>query len=151
MPVTLEKSKKRFDGKLTSKGKAKCPVCGRTSIIYQRTVDRTMATTLQLWAKERGDSYIHVRSFLESKGLESQARGGSFTKLRHWGLIESKARQSGYWRITKKGFEYLSGRRKIYKVALVANQDGRVIGYLAEEGKVSIHYALNTRFDKGKL
>jgi len=151
MPITLEKAKKRFEDKLRSKGKTKCPVCGRTSIIYQRVVDRTMATTLQLWAKERGDAYVHVRSFLESKGLESQARGGSFTKLRHWGLIESKGRQSGYWRITEKGFAYLAGRKKIHKVALVANQDGRVIGYLAEEGKVSIHDALNTKFDKGKL
>lgn len=151
MSISLEKAKKRFESKLQRRSKAKCPLCERTSIVYKRVVDKTMATTLQLWAKEHGDSFIHVRRFLERKGLDSQARGGSFTKLRHWGLIESKGRQTGYWRITKKGFEYLSGRRRIHKVALVANQDGKVIGYLAEEGKVTIHDALNTKFNKGKL
>jgi hypothetical protein len=110
-----------------------------------------MATTLQLWAKEYGDSFVHVRKFLERRGLDSQARGGSFTKLRHWGLIESKGRQTGYWRITEKGFRYLNGKKKIHKTALVANQDGKVIGYLVEDGKVTIHDALNTKFDRNKI
>lgn len=150
MPKTLSEAKDRFDKKLKRDFRAKCPLCNRVSIIYKRVIDKTMATTLMLWAKEHGNSYIHVRKFLEGHGLESQARGGSFTKLRHWRLIESKGKHSGYWRITERGFAYLKGK-KLYKVALVANNDGDLIGFLAEEGKASISDALNTSFKREKI
>ena len=61
--------------------------------------------------------------------------------LRHWGLVEQKAR--GLWTITDKGRDFLDGRLKVPKYVLI--RGNRVVGYDGE--MVSVEDCRKQRFE----
>ena len=106
---------------------AKCPLCTQFTKIYKRKVNAAMARALILMWKEGDLSarlYVHVPSI-------DPTRGGDVAKLGFWGLIEEEkiARtdggRAGYWRVTQKGEDWISGKTTIQKYARV--YDGRLL------------------------
>lgn len=95
-----------------------CPCCGRTCKIYRRVINRTQARWLlalvAAW-RERGGAWISVHDDA-LKGT----RGGDYSKLRHWGLIEPSERvvgQSPAWRPTERGALFADGELEVPRYA----------------------------------
>jgi len=109
----------------------------RPSVVKRKVYPRTYAMSFdclmglgRLLAIAR--SYEDLRTYVKVSHLNLPHNvGGSFAKLRHWGLIESKDNK---WRITPKGKKFVSKGLKVYKnVVLMAGEhvgfDGNKIGY----------------------
>ncbi len=139
-----------FDKKLHRKGEQKCPCCKIVVKLTPRKIDSTMVRTLILMATQ-GDDWIHVRRFCEANGFKSLSRGGSYSKLAHWGMMESKKFGSGIWRVTSKGHAFATGRRKTWAQALIKNRDKEFIGFIREAGRVTVGEALGAKFDLAEV
>ncbi len=89
-----------------------CPCCRRYVKIYRRKLYSTMgAVLLHMYQENRNNKgvFLHIPSLLNGKGVA--ARGGDFSKLRLWDLIEPQQdKPAGFYRITKKGIEFAECR-----------------------------------------
>jgi hypothetical protein len=111
-----------------------CPVCTGKVKTYKRNLPAAdlpaLAYLLYLTVKEEkrrqkagepsGLIWIHI------KDLQGKSGGGDFAKFRHWDLIVAKPNEddpskkdSGYWRITHEGAEFVRNRTKISKRILI--------------------------------
>lgn len=97
-----------------------CPCCGQRVQLYGRVITSAMAHWLVvLWLRwqekvkkapptKKGDCWVQIK---EIKGV----RGGDYAKLKLWELVEARPkdpadpdqRNSGYWRPTKKGQDFV--------------------------------------------
>lgn len=122
-----------------------CPCCKQLVKLYPHKLNATAVSDLiRLWNlsdRETG-AFRHVREF-------SHDRGGSFAKLAHWGLVDSKInddtkkRTSGMWCITDAGKEFVIGLTSIPERAYLFN--GKC--YAMSNNKVNIREALRNKFD----
>jgi len=93
--------------------------------------------------------YHHNKEFK----LPDTIGAGDFTKLRYWDLIEtrandnSKTKDSGFWRITEKGRDYVEDRIQVPKICMVFNRRAR--GFSTD--LVGIRDALGKDFDYPEL
>lgn len=124
---------------------APCPLCQQHSKMYRRKINSGMARSLIHMYRSAGTSWIHVRLI----GAKSREEG----KLAYWGLVEEQkgaglhGGRAGYWRVTRKGEDFLNGHLKVPKYAKVYN--GQVYGFEGDD--VSIKDALGTKFDYEEL
>lgn len=79
---------------------------------------------------------------------------GIFSKLRYWGLIESRGDESedgnkwnGWWRITELGTEFVLGNAKVMKTADTYNQ--QCFGLRGP--MVDIHWCLRNQFNYNEM
>lgn len=111
----------------TSKG-VECPTCEGRVKVYWRHVNASMARDLIIAFRKARRDWFHQPTVLPT------ARGGDFTKMRYWDLIEPMpgeradgSTRTGWWRITDEGEEWLRGRTTIsHKFARVLI--GQVLG-----------------------
>jgi hypothetical protein len=99
----------------------KCPLCTQFTKIYRRKVNAAMARALILMWRE-GDLgrrlYVHVPSI-------DPTRGGDVAKMAFWGLIEEERAvradggRAGFWRVTRRGEDWIQGKVTIPKYARV--------------------------------
>lgn|SRR3990167_3611991 len=107
-----------------------CPLCGRFVKIYPRSINAGMCKSLillyQLKAKLNPENgWLHIqREF--TKNFKLNATAMDYIQLERWGLIEEMTNQGddkkknvGYWRITKKGVEFIFKRICLPKKAFV--------------------------------
>lgn len=123
---------------------AKCPCCTQFTKVYRRKVNAAMARALILMWKE-GDLgrrlYVHVPSI-------DPTRGGDVAKMEYWGLIEEERAiridggRAGYWRVTRRGEDWIEGKVTIPKYARV--YDGKLLSLSGPA--VGIHEALGDWF-----
>jgi hypothetical protein len=147
-------SAKLFTSKNLKKG-TDCPLCKQDVKMYWKKIDSNMAKYLivlyKLTAQKTNREYFHTETDLKV----TQKVGGSFAKLRWWGLIEQKekdtdyttARTSGLWKITDKGKQYVRGEIKLPLYVKLYNK--KMYG---TDGKdVDIRHSLNAKFNYTEL
>ena len=138
----------------TKKG-ARCPCCHLLAKVWKRTVTGSMAHALVLVAGEtkKGecdpDWWIHIPSLLSRKASGATARGGDYTKLKYWGLLEKLpgkgTREDGsprkaLWRITSRGLRFVMNEITIDKYVFtyddtIIDRDTRQVGIVDCLGK----------------
>lgn len=86
-----------------------CPCCGvEHNILYKRNLYKSMVKALVSFAQ--GAKNIHAASV------------GDFTKLAHWGMVESTDLPGkGAWRLTQRGADFINGNISVPKSVFLCN------------------------------
>jgi hypothetical protein len=103
----------------------KCPCCYQRVALNPCSITTTMALgLLNLFKLTRDNNEpVHV------KDLNISSSGGAFAQLSKWGLIASYVnhdktkRTSGFWYITQKGEQFVTGQIKVPKKAYIYNNE----------------------------
>lgn len=107
-----------------------CPVCTSRIKTYTRNLPRAdLGALVSLYylttQQEKGTGQV-CSEFFHIAELQGKSGGGDFAKFRFWGLIESKPnaddpskKDSGLWRITPKGREFVENTRRLPKKVFV--------------------------------
>ena len=117
-----------------------CPCCDQFVKLYRRKLNSGMAHSLvSLWKQAR-QYYVHVPSTMGKSD-------GDIAKLRYWELIESHPEQSGYWRVTELGEQFVTGQITVPSHVLLYNN--RFLGL--DGDSVSIEDCLGEKFSYAEL
>lgn len=76
-----------------------CPCCEQDVAVYKRPLYGSMVKAMLRMCVSAEEEGAWVRM--------KDTRGGDYAKLRFWGLVESKGKNSGIWRITPYGMRFL--------------------------------------------
>jgi hypothetical protein len=153
-PVITE-AQDRLEEAAVGKGSS-CPCCGQFVKVYRRKLYTQMAMALvhiyQDHCIHGFAGFIHVPSLLNGKGVV--ARGGDYTKLEHWGLIEPQqggrndgSYRTGMWRVTQLGRDFVEDKMRVPSHAWFYNN--QLVGM--DHEMISIREALGQEFDYGAL
>jgi hypothetical protein len=123
-----------------------CPVCNRYARRYRRSMNSTMAKSLQ-WLCRQGipGEYIDVPNTAPSWLI----RSNQLPTLRWWGLVErlaskdAKRKHSGMWRATEDGRRFANNESTVPKYAVTYG--GECQGFEGEH--ISIPQTENIDFD----
>jgi hypothetical protein len=102
----------------------------------------------KLSKKNPNTEYFHVKEFCK------KTRGGDNAKMVFWGLIEElpstddAKKNSGYWKITKKGSDFVENKIKIQKTIICYNSE--FLGF-GDDGYVNIEKCLGKKFNYTEL
>lgn len=142
---------------------AVCPCCDRPLALQKRPLYGQMALALLLIHKHTAalaaPDYVHVPSFLVTRGLPPRLTAsirGDYSKLRYFGLLESRRAETGetrrdgnprlgLWRVTEAGTLFCLNRLRVPKYVYLLN--GRPVAGLATTETVNVVEALGDRFD----
>jgi hypothetical protein len=137
-----------------------CPTCDKWAQKYNRQIYATVAASLVvIYRMSGGDTgkYIHTTDMVKYHPVCINGRS-DFPKLLFWGLIEAKpfdakdaardVKQSGWWRITGRGVDFVLGKIKVAKWIVTYNDI--FLGFKDEE-QVSIHDCMNEKFSYSEL
>lgn len=133
---------KRYEG-------VRCPCCDSYIRVYARTITRSQVHFLRdLYRAQSRLPAVDRPRGLDVRKLEGQhMRGGDYSKLRLWGLIERGERGHGHWYLTGKGVQWLRGRIRVPRYAYVDR--GELVRFSAEQ--LSVHDAHRETFDLDEL
>ncbi len=135
-----------------------CPCCMQFVKTYRRALTDTMAAGLIAFYKAVGDSgeYFHLLTLAGDRAANVRYwRCGGFAKLRYWGLMEGDPtakgkKNSGFWRITEKGRQFVEKTIQLPKAVYVFI--GNVINIEGvEEPLVDIKQCLKKKFSYDEL
>jgi len=114
-----------------SKG-VECPCCTQYVKLYRRAFTRAMAIGLKfLYDCQTTDKhgYVHLEDYLKDQKCASSIRG-DMPKARFWGLIEGRnekrdddSKRNGYYKITKKGEDFIEGLICIPDAVFIFNNE----------------------------
>ena len=134
---------------------AKCPCCNQNVKMYWKKIDSQMAYYLikmyRLTSNNPQKDFFHVEDDLEVP----LKVGGSWAKLRWWGLIEelpkdkkdTVKRTSGMWKITELGKNFAQNRISVSQYVKLYNG-----GFHGTDGKdITIKDALTDKFNYVEL
>ena len=133
-----------------------CPVCHQFVKQYSRSITSSMAYGLVLLnyrADVKGiEEYLHFENYFKSiPDIPSSIRS-DVPKLRFWGLIEPRMDEkgdgnpnSGYYRITQQGKDFVNGKVKVMSHVLIYNN--KMYGFPPEAKEISIEQAIKNKFD----
>jgi len=154
---TLEEAKKwlreRFeDG-------AECPCCKQYVKLYKRKLNSSMAYALvaiyKYFNANPNDEWLHVPSYLSRIMSSATIRGGDWSKLRYWKLIEAQkairddgSERVGNYRITDEGKKFVQGLIRVPKHVYLYNQQPVK---RRDEETTSIQDALGQDFNYNEL
>ena len=137
---------------------AKCPLCGQYAKLYKRKLNSSMAHAMTLiykYFEANSDEWLHVPSYLSTISSSATVRGGDWSKLRYWGLIEDQkgvrpdgSERIGYYRITDLGKQFVRCQVKVPKHVYLYNQ--QTINREDNE-QISIVEALGDKFNYAEL
>jgi hypothetical protein len=135
-----------------------CPCCGQRVKVYRRTITSAMALALILIerrARAHNNEWFHVPSYLSATTHGAAARGGDWSKLRYWGMLQQLgdvrpdgSTRTGMWRMTDMGVDFVHERISVPKVVLVYNQT--LLGHDSAQW-VTIREALTAPFNYDEL
>lgn len=125
-----------------------CPLCKGKVKRYARPLHASMAASLIRLYRQYGKEWGQLDPVLNRRLYADNA------KLRWWGLLEPQegeredgSKRIGVWRVTDKGEQFVLGRVRVQRRALVYKN-----ALLSFEGEaVSIVECLGERFDYRKL
>lgn len=134
---------------------SKCPICEQNVKMYRKKIDSQMAFYLikmyKITSNNPNKDFFHVEDDLDM----SIKVGGSWAKLRWWGLIEEQPkdkkdtvkRTSGKWRITEKGKDFVQNRISIQKYVKLYNMECH--GFVGAD--ITIKNSLSDKFNYVEL
>ena len=104
--------------------------------------------------ENKEEEWLKVGSYLSDLEIPYAVKGGDFAKLKFWKLLERQigerddgSARNGYWKITQKGYDFISGKAKIPKFINLYNQ--KFYGYAGE--LIDIKEALGNKFNYSEL
>lgn len=128
-----------------------CKHCGAYNKRYKRKFNSNMAVALIALYKNLGGDYVHLESFLASKGLK---RCGDASYLRFYNFLEKKegkrddgSNRNGFYRITGLGCMFVEGKITAKETFLILHN--RLEGFEGKE--ITIQDALGTKFNYSEL
>ncbi|MBA2666099.1 MAG: hypothetical protein H0U69_03570 [Trueperaceae bacterium] len=132
-----------------------CPCCDAFVKVYRRKITNSQVRFLrdlyQLARQAVPSFHAGTGIGVDVRQITGQhMRGGDYSKLRHWELIEDHSDiegASGYWAITAKGKAFLLGQIEVPKYAWVLRD--APVTYSDET--ISVHDAWGFAFDVGEL
>lgn len=161
MTGDLDEARENFFHRITNGDRTCCPVCDRRARVRARKLNAGMAWMLvKLYSytkkEEPIDGWIHVTKVFLAHRHNAIAK--EYPKLEYWGLVErghnddETKRGSGFWRLTKRGIEFVQGKTRLPWRAFVAEPgfDNRVLGF-DDKKTTSIKEALGDKFDYDEL
>ena len=123
-----------------------CPSCDQFVKVYRRRINAGMAQAIiTMYGKAGTEDFVHTPSLVRSHEVG---------QLAWWGFIEEEkvlredGGRAGFWRVTPAGEQWLLGRTKAAKYALVYN--GRLLA-LDDEEQIVIADALGKKFNYNEL
>lgn len=123
-----------------------CPSCDQFVKVYRRKINSGMAQAIITMYNRAGtEEFVHTPSLVRSHEVG---------QLAWWGFIEEEkvlredGGRAGYWRVTPAGEQWVLGRTKAAKYALVYN--GKLLG-LDDEETVVIADSLGSKFNYNEL
>ena len=128
--MDLQGAKKELWEKMKGKG-GDCPCCGRFAKVYKRPLNKTQVRALY-WMMQSRSSW-DKNGYMEIAGKAPVwiLNSNQHTILKHWGFVEpkphpsGKKKDSGWWRITNSGLDFLNGK-PVNKYVFLFND--RVLG-----------------------
>lgn len=123
-----------------------CACCGNRVQLYPRPIYSTMCRDL-IALYRLGPGWHHNREF------KDDVSAGDFHKFRYWRIIEQKPndddgkRDSGMWRITELGRDFVEERVSVPKTAYVYNRKVREWS----DDSIKIREALGKKFSYPEL
>lgn len=140
-PTTSVGAAKMFMERRLEEGTA-CPVCEQYAKAYRRKLNSGMALALVTMYRSSGTSWCRRTAVL--RDLPTSAHDN--TLLHHWGLFE-RGEESGWWRVTRHGRDFVLNEIEVPKFAVVYNNK-----LVRLEGPwIDIHHALGDRFSLDEL
>lgn len=126
-----------------------CPCCGQFAKRYRRKVNAGMVRSLvRIYQSGNASKFEWV--YIPALLLRSSEEG----KLAYWGLLEEANEvrddggRAGWWRVTPKGQDFLYGKIRIPKYALVYNAECLK---LETDEMVTVSDCMNEKFDLTEL
>jgi len=126
-------------------GGAICPCCSQFVKVYKRKINSAMAKALvDLYKEGKTFKFVHGPTVTTCREV---------SKLSWWGLVveESTLRpdggRSGYWRVTKKGEQFIKKQIKCQKYAHVF--DGKILNHVGDF--INIEDAFGSPFHYNEL
>lgn len=132
----------------------KCPCCDRFGKVYSRTINETMAKSLEWLYKQNTTKGLREWIDVPNSAGKEILRTNQLSLLRWWDLVgrqtpsptdkKHKGKHSGMWRITLKGMDFVEGKAVVpYKVHTYA---GEVVGQ-TDDNLITFEACRGTRFD----
>lgn len=130
-----------------------CPCCGQFVKLYKRKLNSGMALFLiglmRLWKKNPNKQFFSNKEVMNEMNLAVTSL--DYSVMRHFGLIEPRIseagkRDSGYWRMTPKGFLFVQGHKSSKYIFLYRNKRQGV-----SDEQITIREALGEKFDYEEL
>lgn len=161
---TLAMARRAFHSDIFSTAGTTCSICDRFGKTYTYTLWWAMAHALcVLYMAIRDESpdgevilkggWIHVANYWLQHFDDNAART-QYSKLQHWGFIypsdhlpHAGSRGSGFWRLTKKGRQFVLGKIRVPRSITLF--DNKVVGIAT--GTISVQEALVLKFDYAVL
>lgn len=131
---------KRFQGVV-------CPCCDQIARVYKRRLTASMAKALLSFYRAGG-----ITTWVHGPSITREHRGEE-ARLRYWELIEPATRDTkdgpilGYWRVTRRGQLFLTGKISVPAYAHVYN--ARSFGLRGKPTKITD--VLGSHFNLKKL
>lgn len=145
---TLAAAKRELWEAMKGKGMA-CPCCQRFAKVQPTPITRAQVNAFRWICDNLGpDGFVEVQRVAPDFVKTSNSHG----KLKHWDLLQQKPNKdtgkkcSGVWGPTEFGREFLGGRERVQKYALL--WDDRCFGF---RGEFLRYDDLFDPFDYGKL
>lgn len=156
---SISEEKKRLRAEF-HKG-TKCACCGQSVKLYKRKINSGMALFLiGLWRLEcRHQETLPGmigREFFSNKQVMNEmdltASSLDYSVMKHFGIIEPRIseggkKDSGYWRLTREGIDFVANGKKVNKHVLIF--DNKKQGFSDEF--TTIQEALGDKFDFQEL
>lgn len=150
--VDLKDARREFFIEYKTAGGAICPCCDRYGKLQPRLLNSGEAQCL-IWLYRRSERDDHWND--RDSAPRHVLKCGEIAKLAHWGLAvqkpnvdDPKKKESGMWKITRRGRSFVLGRLKVWSHALVYN---KTCWGFKKKKRVDILDALGERFDYEKL
>jgi hypothetical protein len=148
---TLAEAQGRLFATLKAGEGMDCPCCDRYAQIYSRPINKTQARGLIWLFRMQPDD----KSFINLQRLAPRwlVSSNQMSTLKYWNLVEQqinndkKKRNSGCWRLTDKGRDFVTRAITVPKVMMIYNDT--VVG--RSEDKINIDSALGKRFSYEEL
>lgn len=138
-----------------------CPCCGQFVKLYRRRLNAGACRALIFMYRldrdrkfdDDWDGWIHVQQDF-AKYFRVNANSMDYSQAQWWELIEAKPnvddptkRDSGYWKLTEKGRQFVKGIIEVRSHAYLYNN--KMLGFTGE--KMTIKTALGKRFNYEEL
>lgn len=130
---------------------APCPCCTQFAKVYERQITGAMAVALVIIERRfrTNADWLHTPTYLTANcPVGVTIRGGDYTKLVHWGLLEEKPEvrgdsspRAGFYKITPAGIEWARGNTRVPKYVAIYNM--QPVPSRKGVGTVSIHDVLS--------
>ena len=156
--VTLGKAREWLRDQVRQKRASpeRCPCCNRQVKIYERTINSGQAAALiwsYRWFKYHPGEWLHIGQYLnETEDYTS----GEHAKLTYWGLLERSSelrpdgsKRNGYYRLTKKGEDFILDRIRLTSHIVLYND--KLLRLISKKPDISIIDALGKDFNYREL